>query len=163
MERKIQALIEAAQVASTHAYCPYSHYCVGAALLGSDGKIYMGCNVENASYGLTICAERAAVFHAVGMGVRDFSAFVLVAGTAAAPATPCGACRQVLVEFCRPELLVICATRDGNVTLRTTLGALLPNSFSMKNTVPALLGPAARTSGILDELVNDGSDNAKDT
>lgn len=132
MEEDIQRLIVLAQQASTHAYCPYSHYRVGAALLGSDGAVYTGCNVENASYGLSICAERVAVFHAVERGVRDFSAFVLVAGTEQAPAAPCGACRQVLIEFCSPQMPVVCVTLEGAITLRTTLGALLPNHFSIK-------------------------------
>jgi len=162
MLEKTQALIVAAQQAATRAYCPYSHYRVGAALLGSDGKVYTGCNVENVSYGLTLCAERSAVFNAVGAGVQDFQALVLVAGTVAASATPCGACRQVLAEFCRPGLLVVCATLDGSITLRTTLGELLPNSFSMKGTVSASLEPAARTSGIVDELMDNSRDDAKD-
>ncbi len=130
MEIDIEALIAAAQKAAEHAYSPYSHYRVGAALLAADGAVHAGCNVENASYGLTICAERAAVFKAVGEGVRKFKALALVAGTSGRPGTPCGACRQVLAEFCDPGMPVVCAALDGTVTLRTTVGELLPHGFT---------------------------------
>ncbi len=131
MDINSDALIAAAQKAAEHAYSPYSHYRVGAALLAADGTISTGCNVENASYGLTICAERAAVFKAVGEGARKFKALALVAGTHEQPGTPCGACRQVLAEFCDPDMLVICAALDGTVTVCTTLGQLLPHGFSI--------------------------------
>ena len=123
-----QALLAAARTAATRAYAPYSHFPVGAALLAADGRIFTGANVENASYGLTVCAERTALFAAVNAGVRHFQALALAAGTRT-PATPCGACRQVLAEFCDDRLPVICGARIGKKVTRTTLGALLPDAF----------------------------------
>ncbi len=107
------------------AYAPYSHFAVGAALRAADGTIYTGCNVENASYGLTICAERNAVAHAVGQGRRHFTAVAVVTENGV---TPCGACRQVLAEF-GPHMAVIMADLAGN--LRTcALSDLLPEAFT---------------------------------
>ena len=91
----------AARAAARLSYSPYSHYPVGAALLAEDGVVVTGCNIENASYGLTNCAERTAVFKAVSEGRRQFAALVIAGGTDT-PAYPCGACRQVLSEFCAP-------------------------------------------------------------
>ena len=120
-----QALVAAAEAARRTSYSPYSQFAVGAALLCTDGRVVSGCNVENASYGLTICAERNAVFAAVSNGCRSFSA-IAVAGPAEAVTSPCGACRQVLAEF-SPEMRVLYTVPDGVVS--TTLDTLLPNRF----------------------------------
>lgn len=125
---EFQALIDAATAARERAYAPYSHFAVGAALLGASGRIYQGCNVENVSYGLTSCAERNAVFHAIAAGERAFSAVAVVTG-APIPTPPCGACRQVLVEFAAGgEIDVVLATIDGQMRV-TRLSTLLPDSF----------------------------------
>ena len=126
-------LLEAAVQAMEHAYAPYSHYAVGSAILGTDGVIYTGCNVENASYGLTNCGERTAIFKAISEGCRTFTT-IAIAARGAAP-WPCGACRQVLNEFC-PDIRVL-VTWDGQVGV-STLAALLPHGFGPKQ----LLGDA---------------------
>ncbi len=122
-------LIEAATRARQFAYAPYSKYTVGAALLGGDGMIYTGCNVENASFSLTSCAERNALFSALGNGVRRFKAIAVIGGEAGSAGEddcmPCGACRQVLAEFCDDNLIIITANNQ------TTLGALLPQAFRL--------------------------------
>ena len=92
------ALVEAARAARRHAHAPFSHFQVGAALLGTDGRVFIGCNIENATYGLTVCAERVAVFKAVSEGCRSFTRIAVVADTDEAT-PPCGACRQILWEF----------------------------------------------------------------
>lgn len=107
------------------AYAPYSKFQVGAALLASDGRVFTGCNVENISFGLTICAERNAVFSAVAAGCREFSKIVIVADTDA-PVSPCGACRQVLAEF-NPNLEILLANFHGK-QLRINLLELLPRA-----------------------------------
>ena len=94
----LNELLDKAEEARSHSYSPYSGYSVGAALLTKDGKIYLGCNVENASYTPTICAERNAFFKAVFDGIRDFSAIAVI-GSGESPAFPCGVCRQVMAEF----------------------------------------------------------------
>lgn len=112
------------------AYTPYSNHKVGAALLGKSGKIYLGCNVENAAYTPTNCAERTAVFKAVSEGEREFSAIAVVGGlgdTLSELCAPCGVCRQVLSEFCDGSLKVILGTPE-KITV-TTLAELLPYSF----------------------------------
>ncbi|GAC1312250.1 MAG: cytidine deaminase [Vulcanimicrobiaceae bacterium] len=119
------ALLEAAYAARKHAYAPYSGYFVGAAILCSDGTVIPGCNVENASYGLSMCAERMAVFTAIAGGHRRFSA-IAIAGPAGETPSPCGACRQVLAEF-GDELRVLYATAAGFE--ETTVAALLPATF----------------------------------
>ena len=122
-----EALLEAARAARTHAYAPYSACPVGAALQCSDGTVVTACNVENASYGLGICAERGAVTAAVAAGHRRFAGLA-VAGPDDVVASPCGACRQVLAEF-EPELRIVYTTPGGSRT--TTLGALLPERFEL--------------------------------
>lgn len=116
-------LFEEAWCIRERAHAPYSRFAVGAALLTREGKIFCGCNVENLSFGLTICAERAAVFSAVAAGETDFVAIAIVSDSKE-PITPCGACRQVLAEFAS-DLEVRSATVDGTV-FRSTLAELLP-------------------------------------
>ncbi|MGD1147453.1 MAG: cytidine deaminase [Thermoanaerobaculaceae bacterium] len=121
----IERLIEAARRAQQKAYAPYSQFPVGAAVLAEDGRIFMGCNVENSSFGLTVCAERNAVAAAIVAGARP-SAVAVVAS--AAPVAPCGACRQVLAEF-SAQMPVILATSVGDGKQVTGLDALLPDAF----------------------------------
>lgn len=116
-------LIVQAIAAAGQAYAPYSRFQVGAVLVGADGQLFSGCNVENISYGLTICAERNAVFAAVAAGCRTFSKIIIVADTDE-PASPCGACRQVLAEF-NPDLEIILANFRGT-SLKFRLSELLP-------------------------------------
>ena len=120
--------MDAAIKARLNAYAPYSNYLVGAALLMSDGRIVTGCNVENASYGLSMCAERGAVFVAAGVGNR--SIHVCVVATADG-GTPCGACRQVLSEFYDDDhpMQIIAVTLDGAITMNNWLRDLLPSGF----------------------------------
>lgn len=116
------------------AYAPYSGYCVGAALLTEDGRVYTGCNIENASYSPTVCAERTAIFKAVSEGERRFAMLAVAGGkdgevTGAFP--PCGVCRQVLSEFCSPDMpIVLVKDADGNGEIHT-LGELLPLAFHL--------------------------------
>jgi cytidine deaminase len=117
-----ELVVQAIEVAG-RAYAPYSKFQVGAVLVGKDGRTFGGCNVENISYGLTICAERNAVFAAVAAGCREFSKIVIVADTEE-PASPCGACRQVLAEF-NPDLEIVLANFRGK-TLNFRLSELLP-------------------------------------
>ena len=128
------ALMAAALAAREYSYSPYSGYRVGAALLGSDGHIYTGCNVENAGYTPTNCAERTAIFKAISEGTRAFTAIAVVGGsgdTLDAACTPCGVCRQVLAEFCSPDMPVILGTPEEIRVM--TLGELLPFAFTKKN------------------------------
>ena len=126
-----EKLIEIAKKARARADAPYSGFCVGAALLTNDGDVYTGCNVENASYTPTCCAERVAIFKAVSDGKTSFKAIAVVGGAkkdgAEEPCYPCGVCRQVLSEFASAELEIYFA--DGS---KTTLGELLPMSFNLK-------------------------------
>jgi cytidine deaminase len=120
------ALVQAAREARERALAPYSRFKVGAAIETADGRIITGCNIENASYGLTVCAERVAMFKALSEGHRQFVRIAVVADTQA-PTSPCGACRQVLWEFGR-DLEVILANL-GTVTARHTMKELLPHPF----------------------------------
>jgi cytidine deaminase len=123
MQYTDQQLVTQAREVAGRAYAPYSRFQVGAVLVGKDGRIFAGCNVENISFGLTICAERNAVFAAVAAGCREFAKIVIVADTAV-PASPCGACRQGLAEF-NPDLeLVLSNFRGSRETFR--LSELLP-------------------------------------
>jgi cytidine deaminase len=117
-----QALIQSALAARLQAYAPYSNFQVGAALLAKDGRVFTGCNVENLSYGLTICAERNAIFAAIAAGVREFAAIAITADTRE-PISPCGACRQVMAEF--GDFKVLSATLDEKV-FQSSVGELLP-------------------------------------
>ena len=123
-EQEIQDLVAAATAARTMAYVPYSGYAVGAALRTADGHIFTGCNVENASYGLGVCAERNAVFQAVARGEREIQVVAVVTENGV---TPCGACRQVLAEF-GPEMTVIVADVAGKRRIYA-LSELLPDAF----------------------------------
>ena len=129
-----EKLVEMAVEAMHHAYAPYSGYQVGAALLCKDGSVYCGCNIENASYSPTNCAERTAFFKAVYDGHRDFVAIAVCGGkdgviTGAFP--PCGVCRQVMREFCEDDFVIYMVGSDGSYE-SVTLAQLLPHSFSAK-------------------------------
>jgi cytidine deaminase len=123
------ALVEAARAARTHAVAPFSHFTVGAALETADGVVVTGCNVENASYGLTICAERVALVKALSEGHRRFTRVAVVADTES-PTPPCGACRQMLWEY-GGDLEVILANTAA-VTAHHRLGALFPHPFDVR-------------------------------
>lgn len=123
-------LVQLALKARERAYAPYSGFAVGAALLAESGKIYLGCNVENATYGATICAERTAVSSAVAAGERKFHA-IAIAGSGEGVCTPCGICRQVLCEF-SPEMDVLCVCgKEGSRWERYSADQLLPGRFSL--------------------------------
>ncbi|HMM29986.1 MAG: cytidine deaminase [Chloroflexota bacterium] len=123
-----QRLISAAADARVQAYVPYSHYPVGAAILTASGAVFTGCNVENATYGATICGERTATVKAVSQGEQDFQAVAVVTSNGA---SPCGICRQVLYEF-GPEMTVVLADEDGAVHWEGPLSDLLPLGFGPK-------------------------------
>jgi len=112
-----------------HAHAPYSGFAVGAAVLGASGRIHAATNVENASYGLSICAERAAIFRAIAEGERTIEAICLYTPTPV-PSTPCGACRQVIAEFGR-EAMILCCCDDDAAERRYTLRELLPDPFRL--------------------------------
>lgn len=119
-----------AEKAMRYSYSPYSGYSVGAALLTKSGKVYTGCNIENASYSATVCAERTAVFKAVSDGERSF-AKIAIAGSSSRPAWPCGVCRQVMSEFASDDFYVITKSEDELMT--SLLSELLPNGFSSES------------------------------
>ncbi len=133
-----EALAKSAREMRERAYAPYSGYTVGAALLAEDGRMFVGANVENASYGLCLCAERSAVAAAVAAGVRSFRAIV-VASPGDTPASPCGMCRQVLAEF-PPSFPIRCYAERGN-PIEIDVASALPGAFG-----PALLGAQRGTS-----------------
>jgi cytidine deaminase len=140
-ESEVEALVAAAREVRLRAWAPYSRFQVGAALLGADGEIYTGINVENVTFGLTVCAERAAVIAAVGAGCQQFRALV-VCTDASPPAAPCGMCRQTLVEFMDdlPVFLVGPAPAAGDqdeAVERVRLARLMPHAFTPRD----LLGP----------------------
>ncbi len=122
-------LITKAQIASESAYCPYSNFRVGAAIQ-TDKGVFVGCNVENASYGLTICAERNAIFSAIMAGVKEIYSLVIYTPTDKATA-PCGACRQVIREFINDDIPIWCVSKEERI--ETTLFDLLPFSFGPEN------------------------------
>ena len=109
-----EKLISSASEAALKAYAPYSMFRVGAAVLADDGTIYTGVNVENRSYGLTVCAERNAIAHAVAMGMKSIKAVAIYSPDSEDPLPPCGACRQVITEFAVPDAVVICCGSRGN-------------------------------------------------
>ena len=126
---EINTLIQFATVAREQSYSPYSNFAVGSALLCQDGTVYQGCNIENASFGMTNCAERTAIFKAVSEGHRLFQAIAVIADTEG-PCAPCGACRQVMVEFNIPTIIL---TNLKGHTQVYTLDELLPLSFGPKD------------------------------
>lgn len=133
-EEEIRALLDAAHAARKHAYAPYSGFSVGAALRTETGDIYTGCNIENGSYGATVCAERVALGAAIAAGERKFCALAVVGGhgdaEASEPCFPCGICRQVLSELCAGEMPVYLEGKDG--VKAYALHELLPHAFSLE-------------------------------
>lgn len=128
--QQIEGLMQAARTAVENAYAPYSRFCVGAALLCDDGSIYSGANVENAAYGLSMCAERSALFSAVSAGRRHFIALAIFTPTAD-PTPPCGACRQALNEFApNAHVFSLC---NSNEVRHEKLSRLLPGAFGPAN------------------------------
>ncbi|MEH7124100.1 cytidine deaminase [Bacillus sp. JJ1503] len=125
---QVEKLIEEAKVARERAYVPYSKFKVGAALLTSDGKVYHGCNIENAAYSMCNCAERTAIFKAYSEGVRNFTAMAVIADTDR-PCSPCGACRQVIAELCPKDMKVYLTNLKEDI-LEITIEQLLPGAFS---------------------------------
>ena len=124
---EVKNMLRMANEARDRAYAPYSNFRVGACLKGATGAYYLGCNIENAAYSPSNCAERTAMFKAVYEGERQFDAIAIV-WDGENPAVPCGVCRQVLAEFCDPEMPVICAYRNGEYKL-VAMGDLLPDAF----------------------------------
>lgn len=128
----VERLVQLARDASAHAHCPFSGFRVGAAVLTTDGETYTGCNVENASYGLTMCAERNAIFGAVARAARRPEvAMVVIYTPTAAPTAPCGACRQIIYEF-GPNAVVVSAC-EGGPRRRTAITELLPDAFGQED------------------------------
>lgn len=135
-EEQVASLFEVATAFRQRAYTPYSHFQVGAALLTKGGKIYGGCNIENAAYSPTNCAERTAFFHAVSEGEREFAAILIVGGKEGEPpvfCTPCGVCRQVMAEFCDPDEFLILSGDAPETCRQFTMREILPFGFSQEN------------------------------
>ena len=135
-QKQMVALIEKAIAAREYSYSPYSNYMVGAAVLTSDGEIYTGCNIENAAYGPTNCAERTAIFKAVSEGKKVFTAIAIVGGKKGSTgdyAAPCGVCRQVMMEFCNPEEMQVIVAKSTEEYKIFTLAQLLPEGFGAAN------------------------------
>lgn len=130
-DKSEELLTEKANNMLKNAYVPYSNFPVGAALLSKTGEVFTGCNVENSSYGLSMCAERTAIFKAVSEGTRIFDKLVIT-GNTEGPISPCGACRQVISEFCSEDMPVILTNVNGN-RKETTVGELLPGAFTPKD------------------------------
>ncbi|MDW0112288.1 cytidine deaminase [Sporosarcina saromensis] len=126
-----QNLMNEAKIARKKAYVPYSKFPVGAALIDTDGNVYHGCNIENSAYSMTNCAERTAFFKAVSEGVTTFKALAVV-GDTEGPVSPCGACRQVIAEFCEGSMPVYLTNLKGDVE-ETTVEQLLPGAFSKED------------------------------
>jgi cytidine deaminase len=124
-------LIKEANKAREFAYVPYSNFKVGAALLGKDGQVFHGCNIENAAYSMTNCAERTALFKAYSEGITQFDSLVVVADTDG-PVAPCGACRQVISELCDADMEVVLTNLRGDV-LKLQVKDLLPGAFAPKD------------------------------
>ena len=129
---EIELLLDKAQEARDRSYAPYSHYNVGAALLTADGRIYQGCNIENAGYTPTVCAERTAFFKAIYDGHRAFRAIAVIA-TGEEMGFPCGVCRQVMAEFCEKDFIIVTANRDRTKVDVSSFETLLPHSFGPKD------------------------------
>ena len=136
-EDQIKELIKIAVAARKNSYSPYSHYQVGAALLATDGQVFSGCNIENAAYTPTNCAERTAFFKAVSVGVRDFTAIAIVGSPEGDEITqssyPCGVCRQVMMEFCNPEVFQVIVAKSLEEYEIRTLKDFLPEGFGPAN------------------------------
>ena len=130
-----QGLYQQALQVRNNAYAPYSHFAVGACLLAADGSTYVGCNVENGSYGICVCAERNAITTAVAQGVRHFAAIAVVGGPQGVqaadlmPCLPCGICLQTMQEFCAPDFVVL--VFEGGKPIEYTLQQLLPHAFAL--------------------------------
>lgn len=124
-------LLREAVKARDHAYAPYSNFKVGAVLLSKDGQIFHGCNIENAAYSVTNCAERTALFKAYSEGITEYKKLVVVADTKR-PVPPCGACRQVIAELCDPDMEVVLTNLKGDIQ-RITVSELLPGAFAPKD------------------------------
>jgi cytidine deaminase len=131
MDIDVDKLLAAALAVKANAYAPYSNFFVGAAILSEKGNIYAGCNVENASYGLTVCAERSAIFQMVAAGEQRITA-VLVIGDSEEFLAPCGACRQVIAEFAAEDTVVYICNRRGQYK-QSSVKELIPYYFSLKN------------------------------